>query len=417
MLRGFTVNVRLVVTAGPHAGREFVFDRHDTFLVGRVSDAHLQFSYDDPYFSRRHFLVEFNPPRCRVLDLNSRNGVFVNGRRVHEAELHDGDELRAGHTVFRVHAPIDPQHQATFAIPDADSPDGSPTIDFVADPDGPLGPVPGYTLGSEIGRGGMGVVYRGQRDDGLAVAVKVIRPSVGVKRGMVERFLREAQLLASLNHRHILKYIDSGTVGGMIYLVTEFVDGQDAGRLLAEKGPLPTDAAVRLVCQVLDALAYAHKAGVVHRDVKPPNVLLGGPPGKRTAKLADFGLARAYDDCQLSGLTMQGEVGGTPAFMAPEQATHYRDVKPAADQYSAAAMLYNLLTAKYPHDLPKNMGAQLSKIITEPPVPLTERRPDVPAGLAEVVHRGMAFEPDQRFADVLAFRKALLPFARRANDR
>ena len=99
------MNVTLTVTAGPHAGREFAFDRHDTFLVGRAKDAHLQLSYDDPYFSRRHFVVEVNPPRVRVMDLNSRNGIAVNGQKVRTADLNDGDELQAGHTVFRVGVP------------------------------------------------------------------------------------------------------------------------------------------------------------------------------------------------------------------------------------------------------------------------------------------------------------------------
>src|SRR5205809_6558238 len=96
------MNVTLTVTAGPHAGREFAFDRHDTFLVGRSKDAHFQLSYDDPYFSRRHFLVEVNPPRCRLIDLNSRNGTLLNGARVRMAEVADGDEIGAGHTVFKV---------------------------------------------------------------------------------------------------------------------------------------------------------------------------------------------------------------------------------------------------------------------------------------------------------------------------
>src|SRR3954452_21433722 len=99
------MNVTLTVTAGPHAGREFAFDRHDTFLVGRSKDAHFQLTYDDPYFSRRHFLVEVNPARVRVLDLKSRNGISVNGQVVPSADLTDGDELKAGHTVFRVTVP------------------------------------------------------------------------------------------------------------------------------------------------------------------------------------------------------------------------------------------------------------------------------------------------------------------------
>src|SRR3954447_18984563 len=97
--------VRMTVTAGPHAGAEFVFDRHDTFLVGRSEDAHFRLSFADPYFSRRHFLLEVNPPRVRLLDLKSRNGVLLNGRPVAQAEVADGDEIRAGHTVFKISIP------------------------------------------------------------------------------------------------------------------------------------------------------------------------------------------------------------------------------------------------------------------------------------------------------------------------
>src|SRR4029079_8574544 len=117
-------------------------------------------------------------------------------------------------------------------------------------------------------------------------------------------------------------------------------------------------------------LAHAHGKGYVHRDVKPSNLIITGPKEKRTVKVADFGLARAYDSCSLSGLTMQGEVGGTPAFMAPEQVTHYRDVKPAADQYSAAATLYFLLTGKFVFDFNADRKEHLVQIITEPVVPI-----------------------------------------------
>ena len=96
------MKIKLTIIAGPHQGREFVFDGHDTFLVGRTKDAHFQLSYDDPYFSRRHFLVEVNPPRCRLIDLNSRNGTLLNGARIQTAEVADGDEIAAGHTVFKV---------------------------------------------------------------------------------------------------------------------------------------------------------------------------------------------------------------------------------------------------------------------------------------------------------------------------
>lgn len=128
-------------------------------------------------------------------------------------------------------------------------------------------------------------------------------------------------------------------------------------------------------------------------------------------KVADFGLARAYDECKLSGLTMQGEMGGTPSYMAPEQVTHFRDVKPAADQYSAAATLYALLCGVPPIDMPKDVGRQIAAVVNGSPVPVRDRRPEVPEGLAEVLHTALAREPADRYPDVAAFRTALLRFA------
>lgn len=416
------MTITLAVTAGPHAGKEFAFDRHDTFLVGRTADAHFQLSYDDPYFSRRHFLIEANPPRCRLIDLNSRNGVSVNGQKVQTAELHDGDEIRAGHTVFKLHIPQpDPEKQCTLDLPPVPGKTivGTPTpfIPAAAQPEThdhvPAldGAIPGYRLEGEIGRGAMGIVYRGTRQsDGAGVAVKTIAPSAGTEARQVMRFLRESRVMAGLIHPNIVSYFDSGIADPLIYLVMELVEGSDVGRLVRERGPLAVPKAVRIACGVLGGLAHAHEQGIVHRDVKPGNVLLGDAGGKRRVKVADFGLARAYDDCRLSGLTMQGEAGGTPAFMAPEQVTHFRDVKPAADQFAAAATLYNLLTAKHIHNLPKKVDEQLAMIVSADPIPLQSRRPDLPRELVDVVHRALSREPSDRFTDVLAFRAALLPF-------
>jgi serine/threonine-protein kinase len=402
------MTVKLVVTAGPHTGKEFAFDAHDTFLVGRSKDAHFQLSNDDPYFSRRHFLVEVNPPRVRVFDLNSRNGIAVNGKKVRSANLKDGDELRAGHTVFRV------------AVPRPTDPDDQPTLGEENPPPGPgvtvdaaLGPlIPGYELTGEIGRGAMGVVHRAVREqDRQPVAIKVITPVSAVSRRQGQRFLREAQILAKLHHRHIVRYLDRGEGNGILYLVMELLDGPDAARMVKEKGPLKVPMATRMMLHALEGLAHAHGKGYVHRDVKPSNLIVTGPKERRTIKVADFGLARAYDSCSLSGLTMQGEVGGTPAFMAPEQVTHYRDVKPTADQYSAAATLYFLLTGRYVFDFNPDGKEHLVQIITEAPVPIQVRRPDIPPGLASVIHRALKREPEERYPDVGAFRTALEPFA------
>ncbi len=405
------MNVTLKVIAGPHTGKEFVFDRHDTFLVGRSKDAHFQLSYDDPYFGRRHFMVEVNPPRVRVTDLKSRHGITVNGQKVTVADLKDGDELKAGHTVFRVSVPLpDPDVQETLDLPFAEPCVESAPETTVQHTVGPA--IPGYKIESEIGRGAMGVVYRAEREsDGLAVAVKVITPAIGVSEKDAQRFLREARIMNSLKHRNIVRGLDSGKAGGQLYLVMELMSGTDLKARVKERGPMDVQTAVRLMLHTLDGLAHAHAKGFVHRDIKPANLLLDGPSEKRVVKVADFGLARAFDECNISGLTMQGDVGGTPAFMPPEQVTHYRDVKPTADQYSAAATLYWLLTGRHVLDLESTTVAQMIQIATDARVPIQARRPDVPTGLAAVIMKALALEPQKRYRDVAALKEALRPFA------
>ncbi len=402
------MKLQLTIIAGPHQGREFEFDGRDTFLVGRTKDAHFQLSYDDPYFSRRHFLVEVNPPRCRLIDLNSRNGVLLNGARVQTAEVADGDEIAAGHTVFKVRvlAP-GPDESATLDLP-VNPAAVHPTLEFQ-----PLRPnVPGYRIQGELGRGAMGVVYRATRErDGLAVAVKTILPAAGTSRKMIDRFLRECIILGQLGHPNVVAFRECGEAGGLIFLAMDWVDGPDLGARLRATGPVEVRTAVRMACQMLAGLAHAHAKGVVHRDVKPSNLLIGRDGTKRVVKLADFGLARVYESSRISGLAMQGEIGGTPAYMAPEQVTHYREVKSAADQYSAAATLYAMLTNRPTHDLPKEIGAQIAHLITAAPAPSAERRPDIPAQLAGVIHKALSREPEDRYPDVLEFRRELKRFA------
>jgi serine/threonine-protein kinase len=396
--------ITLAITEGPHAGQKFEFDRHDTFLVGRSKECHFQLSYDDPYFSRRHFLIEINPPRIRVMDLDSRNGIRVNGVRVSVSDLKDGDEVRAGHTVFKVQMnwPRDSNEPSTLHEPKA-----SATLDY--EPAVPN--IPGYRLEKELGRGYMGVVHRATREaDGRLVAIKTIMPAPGVQAKAVARFLREAQILGELKHGNIVGLIETGQVGAMVYLAMEFLTGPDVHEVLASKGPMKPKTAVRLICQVLQGLQYAHDKGFVHRDIKPANIILNTEEGKRVAKLADFGLARAFESSKMSGLTMQGEVGGTPAFMAPEQVTHYRDVTPLADQYSVAATLYNLLTGAFPYELPKNLGQALVKILTTDPIPILEHLPDLDEGLSKVIDIAMSKDPARRYPNAAAFMEALMAY-------
>jgi serine/threonine-protein kinase len=413
--------VTLTVTEGPDRGKVFVCAGQGAFLVGRGSAAQLRLA--DAHVSRSQFLIELGPARCLLTELAGRNRTQLRNRPVaadSTVELHDGDVVRAGRTVLHVAlahpAPGPASEEETLALPGDDLPKTEPpdtqAYSGLTFPPPPVSPwIAGYRIERELGRGGMGVVYLALREaDGARVALKTIVPAIKLAPAQVQRFIREANILRQLDHPHIVGFYEAGECDGVLFLAMNYVQGTDAARMLREQGPLPVKTAVRMTCHLLSALDYAHGKGMVHRDVKPANMLIE-EVGKRTVKLADFGLARVYQESRLSGLTMEGDVGGTIAFMAPEQITGFRQVKPAADQYSAAATLYNLLTGQMLFDFGGSHTANLDKVLREPPVPILERRGDLPGRLAALVHQALAKEPDQRFPDVQTFRAALKPFA------
>jgi serine/threonine-protein kinase len=258
----------------------------------------------------------------------------------------------------------------------------------------------------------MGVVYLALgKIDQQPVAVKTIKPEGTPRPGQIERFLREANILRELSHRHIVAFQELGEAAGLIYLAMDYVAGSDAGRFLQERGRLTTPLAVRIIMQGLQALEYAHDRQFVHRDVKPANLLLETSRQHLRVKVADFGLARVYLASALSGLTLKNQTGGTLEFMSPEQITNFRDVQPAADQFSAAATLYTLLTGRCIRDLTGHLAARIEQILNSDLVPICQRRPDLNQKLAMVIHRALAREPRHRYPSVAHFRQALRPFA------
>jgi serine/threonine-protein kinase len=404
------MKVTLTVSAGPHRGQSFVFEQHDTFLVGRGEDVHFRLP-DDPSLSRKHFLLEINPPLCRIEDLKSHTGTRVNGQKVESAELHHNDVIQAGQTTFLVAVDRVEDYDPNDTV---DPPAGTfpeSTSAWSCDTDFPR--VPNYDLRREIGRGGMGAVYEAvRRSDGQAVALKTLLPAVVTSHLAVERFLREARILQDLHHPHIVAFYEMGEVSRLLWFAMELVPGTDAARHVKEHGPMEVGEVCRLGLQLLDALTYAHAKKFVHRDIKPANLLLTPTAdGRLSLKLSDFGLARTYQASRISGLTVAGTSGGTPLYMAPEQVRHFRDVKPPADQYSAAATLYFLLTGHPVLDIADSFENVWLGVLEGRLVPVRERRTSVPDGLAQVIHRALKRYPEDRFADVHAFAKALKPFA------
>src|SRR5437588_498174 len=228
------------------------------------------------------------------------------------------------------------------------------------------------------------------------VALKILHAQYTGDDEFVERFKREARSVAQLSHPNIVTVIDRGEDEGRQFIVFEYVDGENLKELLDRSGPLPVRRALELAIQVARGLAFAHQHGLVHRDVKPQNVLLNGE-GK--AKVTDFGIARSLDVER--GMTQTGTVLGTSNYIAPEQASG-RPVDAQTDVYSLGVVLFELLTAEVPFP-GENFVAVAMKHINEPPPSLVEKRPDVPLRLAAAVDRALEKDPADRFPSMDAF--------------
>jgi serine/threonine protein kinase len=258
-----------------------------------------------------------------------------------------------------------------------------------------------YELVELLGTGGMSNVYKAH-DQLLErnVAIKILHPHYSDDHEYIERFRHEARAAAQLSHPHIVTVIDRGEDEGRQFIVFECVDGENLKQLLARTGPLPTRRAVELACQIADGLAFAHEHGLIHRDVKPQNVLLT-PDGD--AKVTDFGIARSLDVDR--GVTETGTVLGTSNYLSPEQASG-SPTTPLTDVYSLGVVLYELLTGEVPFP-GDNFVAIAMKHVTEPPPDLLERRPDVPLRLAAAVDRALEKDPSRRFPSMSEFESEL----------
>ena len=254
-----------------------------------------------------------------------------------------------------------------------------------------------YELEELVGSGGMSSVYRAlDRLLERNVALKILHPHYGDDAEYVERFRREARAVAQLSHPNIVTVIDRGEADGQQFIVFEYIDGESLKQLVDRNGPLPARRAIELALQVADALAFAHQAGLVHRDVKPQNVLV---TEDGEAKVTDFGIARSLD--VEHGVTQTGTVLGTSNYLSPEQARG-QTITPATDVYSLGVVLFELLTGEVPFP-GDNFVAVAMKHINEPPPPLLERRPDVPVRLVHAIERALAKDPADRFPTMEAF--------------
>jgi eukaryotic-like serine/threonine-protein kinase len=264
-----------------------------------------------------------------------------------------------------------------------------------------------YELGPLLGTGGMGEVFEAHdRKLGRRVAVKLLLPTVADPNARA-RFVREVQVAAALTHPNLVTVYDVGTEGTRPFFVMEVVDGQTLAAALRD-GPLPVDEATRIADGMLAGLGAAHERGLVHRDVKPGNVLLGT---NGSVQLTDFGIAKATHDAT-TALTATGQMVGTPSYLSPEQVGG-ETVGPTTDVYASGVVLYEMLAGAPPFRGDSAIATALQH--RQAPVPpLVERRPDVPPAIAQVVERALEKDPAARFADADTMRGALAASTRAA---
>ncbi len=427
-----------VVTAGPAAGRRLALD--DEFVIGRAVSGEGRLA-DDPELSRRHARVMRSAGGALTIeDLGSANGTFVNGVRLSEPRaLELGDSIRVGETTMELTeagqpaspprapapparpaaSPPPPPRAAAPPRPPARPPTPPPVRPPTPPPVRPPAPPParppapqpvareperevgiqlppgtvfaGCRVEEMIGHGDMGIVYRAEE---LAlqrpVALKLILPEHSEEERFRERFRRESKLAASIDHPNVIPVLEAGDEEGVLFIRMRLVEGTDLRTLIAAEGPVAPRRAARIIRQVGAALDAAHARGLVHRDVKPANVLLARADH---VYLSDFGLAKSASD--LGGLTRQGSIVARAEYVAPEQIIDDR-VDALTDVYALGCLLFEALTGEAPYATLTGGGAMMAHVDAPPPSPL-ERRPDLPPELDAVVRRAMAKDPAERY--------------------
>ncbi|MBN1863370.1 MAG: protein kinase [Victivallales bacterium] len=375
-------------------------------IVGRAADCTIRISHDDKRISRHHCLIEVNPPLLTVEDLGSSNGTLLNRHDISgrdgPALIENGDEIRIGATILEVEVKgFAPEYRKTF------SPAGGPEAPAQESPgDGQsvigIPEIGGYRIKSLLGTGGNGRVYlAGEEQTGRQVALKTMIPEIAADVEHKARFIRETKSMQNLRHPNIVPILDSGYSRGLFYFTLEYCNGGNLEGLLGSKpGGLQPDEAVRLVNDVLDGLDYLHNVnvgrtleehgaegsftGLIHRDIKPENILINKTVAGETVKIADFGLAKAFNLSGLHGLTRTGAVGGTLAFVCRQQIVNYKHARPEVDVWSSAAVLYYLLAGHPPRDM-RQIRNPMCAVLESDPVPIRKRNPRISKRLADLL--------------------------------
>ncbi|RYG70516.1 FHA domain-containing protein [bacterium] len=451
--------VTLEITNGSLTGREFDFSAPTRCLIGRGKDCTIQIpdSYDS--VSRHHCVLEINPPNVRVKDLESLNGTYLGGECIGRRErtspferiLKDGDELVLGQSrssasrslALSIHTEAAPERICAVCGHLASVPSGAAMLDkFVCatcrvdseamrrhleagdEAGAGLSAIANYELLQKIGRGGFGSVFLARhRVTGRRVALKVMLPHIAGDPMMRQVFEREIENMKALHHPHVVELFEDGSEGGVTYFTMEYCALGSVSSWLKKRGSaLPVAQALELIFQAIDGLHYAHHAaipnvrlvngtyasgnGLVHRDIKPCNLLLDEVAGKVVVKVGDYGMSKVWEQAGYSGVTRPGTRAGSFAYQPRQQVRGYRDSQPEVDVWAMAATLYFMLTGSTPRDFPPHVAPELV-VLQQPVVEIRERNPDIPQRLADAIDSALIDDPNIQVKDIAAFRRSL----------
>ena len=444
--------VTLTIIAGNLKGQEFTFDTRTTCIIGRAKDCYPKIPDDDKHrtISRYHCLLDINPPDIRVRDFGSKNGTFVNGKKIGQREAHQtpeeaaqiqfpeydlqkGDEFTLSDTSLRVGVALDPeivktlQHQTPPVIPSNQANLWEMLQAFLLKAvanESNIAVLGDYVLLKELGRGGFSLVYLARhKRTNEQVALKVMLPKVAANQRAVNWFLREVENMKVLKHPNVVGLKEFGYADETFFFTMEYCDGGSVVDLMEKRGfsTLPIGEAVAIILQVLEGLTYTHNAeipnvrladgsfakgrGLIHRDLKPGNIFLANVGGKQVAKIGDYGLAKAFDQAGLSGQTMTGNVVGTPYFMPRQQVVNYKYTQPDVDVWAAAACLYVMITGYSPRNL-EDQDPFLA-VLQNDAVPVRDRTSAIPQPLATVIDRALIDNPEIYYKSAAEFKQAL----------
>lgn len=447
------MNLELRITKGQRTGYLKQITKPERVLIGRDASCDLSIP-DDPLLSRQHCLIEITNSGIKAIDLKSRNGTFVSGQRIGEKILNLHDEIRVGSHVFQIVPQQnlspgvvgkcgqcgcnildqDVKQRRAFRHGDqiycqqclergipAKNQRRAPQVTITSEempqrtlerpPHPQVKPLPPgiptqigpFQVLDVLGEGGMGFVFKARHTYlENVVAIKVIKEEFTSEEKIVKRFLQEAKLGISLDHPNILRIHDAGEANGNFYISMECFDGEDVNKIIKKHGPLVPPILIKLAVQMASGLGHAHQKGIIHRDVKPSNILVDR---KGVVKIADFGLAKVRE--KAGQLTASGQMLGTIQYISPEQLEDAKSVSAQTDIFSLGGTLYYTLTGFPPfgEDPP---GKVIENILRNDPPPLRNTVANIPPELENVIMKALAKKSKDRFKSMEEMRDALL---------